>query len=268
MLVQETEATQKDFQKFLAGYHVDLEDLRSLYTAQNPDPFDMLALEEGLQYYRLAGQDENGKAVRFYKLVKGNHEQYYADETDQSVWRYLATLAQDSELYMVGDGEIRPTIIKHGTESTKTKTEYQKVANNIDAIRSYLAEHYPDYSLNEYGEGNPVIEYVEVVSSDELPYPDQVRLMGELYQASGMKPGFLIPESSESGEAVTGRNAMERPGDANLDCEVDILDVIAANKHILGIGTLNKTGMKNADMNGNGTTDPDDSLAILKTVIA
>lgn len=267
MLVQETGATQEDFQKFLAGYHVDLEDLRSLYTAQNPDPFDMLALEEGLQYYRLAGQDENGKAVRFYKLVKGDHEQYYADASDQSVSRYLASLAQDSELYMVGEGEIKPTIIKHGTDSGKTKTEYRKVANNIDAIRSYLAEHYPDYSLNEYGEGNPVIEYVEVIPSDELSYPEQVRLMGELYQASGMRPGFMILESSEGGEAVTGRNAMERPGDTNLDGEVDILDVIAANKHILGVGTLDKTGLKNADMDGNGMADSEDALAILKEVI-
>ena len=91
--------------------------------------------------------------------------------------------------------------------------------------------------------------------------------MGELYQVSGLTPGFLIPESEKGNGSVAGHNAMERSGDANLDCEVDILDVIAANKHILGIGTLNKTGMKNADMNGNDTTDPDDSLAILKTVI-
>ena len=267
MLVQETEATQEDFQKFLVGYHVDLEDLRSLYTAQNPDPFDMLALEEGLQYYRLAGQDGNGKAVRFYKLVKGDHEQYYADASDQSVSRYLASLAQDSELYMVGEGEIKPTIIKHGTDSGKTKTEYRKVANNIDAIRSYLAEHYSDYNLSEYEEGNPAIEYVEVVPSDELPYPEQVRLMGELYQVSGLTPGFLIPESEKGNGSVAGHNAMERPGDANLDCVVDILDVIATNKNILGVGTLDKTGVKNVDMNGNGTADSEDSLAILKAAL-
>ena len=60
---------------------------------------------------------------------------------------------------------------------------------------------------------------------------------------------------------------MERPGDTNLDCEVDILDVIAANKHILGVGTLDKTGLKNADMDGNGTADSADSLAILKAAL-
>ena len=73
----------------------------------------------------------------------------------------------------------------------------------------------------------------------------------------------------DSGAAkLTGHNDMEKPGDANLDGENTILDVIAVNKCILGVGTLDKTGVKNADMNGNGTTDPDDSLAILKAVIA
>ena len=68
-------------------------------------------------------------------------------------------------------------------------------------------------------------------------------------------------------DTVTGHNDMEKPGVANLDGERDILDVIAANKHILGVGTLDKTGVKNADMNGNGTADSEDSLAILKTVL-
>ena len=60
---------------------------------------------------------------------------------------------------------------------------------------------------------------------------------------------------------------MKHPGDANLDCEVDILDVIAANKNILGVGILDNTGLKNADMDGNGTADSADSLAILKAVL-
>ncbi|MBR2088347.1 MAG: dockerin type I repeat-containing protein [Oscillospiraceae bacterium] len=60
---------------------------------------------------------------------------------------------------------------------------------------------------------------------------------------------------------------MKHPGDANLDCEVDILDVIAANKNILGIGILDNTGLKNADMDGNGTVDSADSLAILKAAL-
>ena len=36
---------------------------------------------------------------------------------------------------------------------------------------------------------------------------------------------------------------------------------------ILGVGTLDKTGLKNADMDGNGMADSEDALAILKEVI-
>ena len=45
-------------------------------------------------------------------------------------------------------------------------------------------------------------------------------------------------------KTACAQNALERPGDTNIDCEVDILDVIATNKHILGVGTLDKTGLK------------------------
>ena len=49
----------------------------------------------------------------------------------------------------------------------------------------------------------------------------------------------------DSGAAkLTGHNDMEKPGDANLDGENTILDVIAVNKCILGVGTLDKTGLK------------------------
>ena len=47
---------------------------------------------------------------------------------------------------------------------------------------------------------------------------------------------------------------MKYPDSANHGCEV----------HIFGVGTLDKTGVKNVDMNGNGTADSEDSLAILK----
>ena len=56
------------------------------------------------------------------------------------------------------------------------------------------------------------------------------------------------------------------PGDANNDESVDILDVIAVNKCILGIQTLN-TLMGNVDLNGNSKVESDDALAILKIVL-
>ena len=94
---------------------------------------------------------------------------------------------------------------------------------------------------------------------------DEFMLAIELYQNLGISARFF--EFNSASGSLVGHNAMERPGDTNLDCEVDILDVIAANKHILGVGTLDKTGLKNADMDKNGMADSADSLAILKAAL-
>ena len=72
----------------------------------------------------------------------------------------------------------------------------------------------------------------------------------------------------DSGAAkLTGHNDMEKPGDTNLDGENTIIDVIAVNKQILGVGMLDKTGVKNADMNGKGMADSEDSLRIRKVIL-
>ena len=99
----------------------------------------------------------------------------------------------------------------------------------------------------------------------ELSYKEQLALGARLEQQFGVTQYFVTPE--QANPELRGHDSMEQPGDANLDCVVDILDVIAANKNILGVGTLDKTGVKNVDMNGNGKTESDDSLAILKLIL-
>lgn len=56
-------------------------------------------------------------------------------------------------------------------------------------------------------------------------------------------------------------------GDANVDGEVDILDVIIVNKSLLGSATLSEQGQKNADVDQKGGVDTTDSLNILKLVV-
>lgn len=56
-------------------------------------------------------------------------------------------------------------------------------------------------------------------------------------------------------------------GDANVDGEVDILDVIATNKYLLGSGTLTDQGKINADVDQANGVDTTDSLNILKLVV-
>ncbi len=56
-------------------------------------------------------------------------------------------------------------------------------------------------------------------------------------------------------------------GDANCDKSVDIMDVIATNKYLLGSGTLSDQGKINADVDVKGGVDTTDSLNILKLVV-
>lgn len=56
-------------------------------------------------------------------------------------------------------------------------------------------------------------------------------------------------------------------GDANVDNEVDILDVIIVNKMLLGSATLTDQGAKNADVDQKNGVDTTDSLNILKLVV-
>jgi len=56
-------------------------------------------------------------------------------------------------------------------------------------------------------------------------------------------------------------------GDANVDGEVDIMDVIAVNKFLLGSGKLSAQGKLNADVDETKTVDTTDSLNIIKLVV-
>ena len=59
-----------------------------------------------------------------------------------------------------------------------------------------------------------------------------------------------------------------KPGDVNLDGEMDIMDVIAVNKFLLGTSKLSDMARKNADVDFNDAIDTTDSLLILKYVVA
>ena len=57
------------------------------------------------------------------------------------------------------------------------------------------------------------------------------------------------------------------PGDVNLDGTVNIMDVIAVNRYLLGLSELGETAKKNADVDGAEGIDASDSLLILKYVL-
>ena len=67
------------------------------------------------------------------------------------------------------------------------------------------------------------------------------------------------PQDEPSGEILYG--------DVNLDGAIDIMDVIALNKFLLGSSELDKDNKAAADVDLNGQLDSTDSLNILKRVV-
>ncbi len=68
-----------------------------------------------------------------------------------------------------------------------------------------------------------------------------------------------LPSGGEPAEGVCG--------DMNADEAVDIMDVIALNKYLLGASTLDENAKALADVDQNGKLDSTDSLNILKFVV-
>ena len=66
---------------------------------------------------------------------------------------------------------------------------------------------------------------------------------------------------------VTFKTIDTQRGDVNLDGDLNIMDVIAVNKFILGIRKLDDAARKQADINNDGTVTSEDSLRILKSVL-
>ena len=151
----------------------------------------------------------------------------------------------------------------------------------LDCVQAYLDEAYPGYVFEEMDGGwkVPVIasdgttQYVEdkvyqVIPTEEVNLKVALPLMVELHDRFGLSVPICFLDSA-GGTAIgqIGHNALERAGDVTLDCEVDIMDVIALNKQLLGAATLCDTAAKNADVNASGTPDDTDSLSILKYVV-
>lgn len=77
-------------------------------------------------------------------------------------------------------------------------------------------------------------------------------------------PVVLIASAAESTDSIP---TVTKLGDINDDGEVNVLDVIIMNKHLLGSGSLSAQGKVNADINKDGTATAADSLYMMKYVV-
>lgn len=133
-----------------------------------------------------------------------------------------------------------------------------------------------DYSFQGLTEGGQeALKTPEAVTTHITMYDGDTLIFGE--EPDGTTPEIPEPtgrptepptepsetEEDSTGEPVTSNNA----GDVNVDDEVDILDVIALNKFLLGANQLDPGQKSNADVMADGTLDSTDSLTLLKYVV-
>ena len=181
-------------------------------------------------YYELEAGFE-GKAPRSYTITKRSSLCKYMDAADGvDVYQYDGI--DESETVLVIPESIDGKTVTRIGDGFLTENPWVKAVMIPDTVTEISESAFPDYK-------------------------------GILFGGKGSAAEKFAAEHDITFR-VTGNLAK---GDVNADLDVDILDVIALNKHILGVGTLDKTGLQNADMDGNGIVDSADPLALLKTVL-
>lgn len=156
--------------------------------------------------------------------------------------------------------------------------KYKDAADGIDVYQydgineAETALELPDTidgkTVTRIGDGflkeNPWVKSVTIPDTvseiSESAFPDY---KGILY---GAKDSAAASFAAAHGIAFRVTGSLD-PGDVNADLEVDILDVIAVNKYLLGASTLNESEAAAADVDADGKITSTDSLMILKYVI-
>lgn len=153
------------------------------------DPFGMLLLEDGeMLYYKLTGTIDNTE-LKFYKIVKEDHEKNYADtkamhyysEIDDKsvVGNYLMGMPGNSELYELGEITLYTRMFRHSDDIRYGHKESATITIDPDPVRIYLAEKHPGYTFELTGDKKQ--KYYQVVPNAEISFHVEMDLFSELY---------------------------------------------------------------------------------------
>ena len=221
----------------------------------------------------LDAYDEQTHAAKIpgIQLIKWEHPNGYdltvnrdlseqGTEWEAGLLRDLARRHLISEFYGWGQ-----TARYHAGQYNAGEVLGEYVEADWDAVQTYLDAHYPGYTVQEYQKEDYSEPFYRIVSDQEQSFHTKATLSFALWEQFGLVPSLAFPD--EYAPTLSGHNALERRGDVTLDCALSITDVIALNRNLMVGDPLCNTAQKNADIDGDGTPDEADALAILKEIV-
>lgn len=129
-----------------------------------------------------------------------------------------------------------------------------------------------DWVATPNGDGTFTVEYTNTNNASSIDFyvwwPTTATIVEAVKTVAGLSTEPTQPTQDTTTQEPTSSNSdVTMYGDVNCDNTVDILDVIALNRYLLGSKSLSETGSKNADVDDSKQIDSTDSLNILKRVV-
>ena len=221
--------------------------------------------------------------TEYYYPNTAKNWDYYAKQDDYAVYceycerfgiQAADTLPGEQEQTLVRDemGLCRNVFDLYlGSQVLSSEDEtdlHQKGAAYFGFPESWSREIHSPLEIAQY-KRNSMIVYLRKNAAEtrhfEENYIDRLRAELTIWNSEFAKEYAIESIRMEEINVITG--GMDSPGHVTLDNTIDIMDVIAVNKFLLGMKELEVGAQTNADLNGNGTVDGDDALLLLKMVL-
>ena len=235
------------------------------------------------------------------KLYYNDFNEYMPQKTD-AIIQMVEEINADGH-YIDGIGLQSHLDVRSGSDAFPSVSVYKKALDKFCATGLDIQVTELDATVNDTDHFEEQAQYYSDIMDTIVEHKDEISavvfwgttddmswraskyplLFNEDYTAKpafdAIVDGIEVPETSETTETETEtetesvtEDTSDTPsdilwGDADLSGAVDILDVIAINRAILGKDSLTPEQVKNADVNQNDVPDSVDSLSIMKLIV-
>lgn len=244
--------------------------------------------------------DNRGASASFYQYAPHTYDlcdrsdTAGSEEVSAAIMKDMAQAGLITEFYSWGQtadyqqvGNTYPTAYSPTSQKWNSSyTALEDVTYDWDAVDAWVQEHHPEcrfvcaaledtelakkLGYYDYGQDkayyNDRNEMYAVIPPEGTVFSDHFAIAAELYEQFGLAAEWVCPESIN--EPMIGQNALAVAGDINIDCSIDVADAVLLARLCAEDAAvqISEDGMKNADVNADGTLSSDDVIAILKMI--